>query len=391
MPVRRASRAATPSTTRRDAAQHRPSTHARGSRAAAHRAPREDRRAGHAAAAGRQRYMTWINAGRRADVYARELYVNLRTLDKSGAQRDPGRGSARRAKPGTRCATGCAARPRPRTSSPAIRTSRRCAPTSATTEAAVARRASRSSDAALVAQHGSPLLLLDCDGRPSPVPQRCTPRCPGSALYYALKPLPHSGGGRRAARARRHASTWRPSGEIRLVQGGRDRARALHPHAPDQDRRRHPRRAALRHPHLRGRQSRRDPQVPARTGAAPSCCCAVVPRSRRRWSTCRASSVASPQRRRRRCSTLAQGLGVRCAGCRSTSVRRSPSRRSTSRRSAPARELIANGAARRASPTSTCSTSAAAFRSPTAARCRRSASSAADPPGAEAAAAPACA
>ena len=32
------------------------------------------------------KYMTWINAGRRADVYGRELYVNLRTLDKSGAK-----------------------------------------------------------------------------------------------------------------------------------------------------------------------------------------------------------------------------------------------------------------------------------------------------------------
>jgi L-threonylcarbamoyladenylate synthase len=32
------------------------------------------------------KYMTWINAGKRADVYARELYVNLRTLDKSGAK-----------------------------------------------------------------------------------------------------------------------------------------------------------------------------------------------------------------------------------------------------------------------------------------------------------------
>jgi len=32
------------------------------------------------------KFMTWINAGRRADVYARELYVNLRTLDKSGAK-----------------------------------------------------------------------------------------------------------------------------------------------------------------------------------------------------------------------------------------------------------------------------------------------------------------
>jgi len=32
------------------------------------------------------RYMTWINAGRRAEVYARELFVNLRTLDKVGAR-----------------------------------------------------------------------------------------------------------------------------------------------------------------------------------------------------------------------------------------------------------------------------------------------------------------
>jgi L-threonylcarbamoyladenylate synthase len=32
------------------------------------------------------KFMTWINAGRRAELYARELYVNLRTLDKSGAR-----------------------------------------------------------------------------------------------------------------------------------------------------------------------------------------------------------------------------------------------------------------------------------------------------------------
>jgi len=31
------------------------------------------------------KHMTWVNAGRRADAYARELYVGLRTLDKSGA------------------------------------------------------------------------------------------------------------------------------------------------------------------------------------------------------------------------------------------------------------------------------------------------------------------
>jgi L-threonylcarbamoyladenylate synthase len=32
------------------------------------------------------KFMTWVNAGRRADVYARELYVHLRALDKSGAR-----------------------------------------------------------------------------------------------------------------------------------------------------------------------------------------------------------------------------------------------------------------------------------------------------------------
>ena len=31
-------------------------------------------------------FMTWINAGIRPDVYARNLYSNLRTLDKSGAR-----------------------------------------------------------------------------------------------------------------------------------------------------------------------------------------------------------------------------------------------------------------------------------------------------------------
>jgi L-threonylcarbamoyladenylate synthase len=31
------------------------------------------------------KFMTWINAGRRAEIYGRELYVNLRTLDNSGA------------------------------------------------------------------------------------------------------------------------------------------------------------------------------------------------------------------------------------------------------------------------------------------------------------------
>ncbi len=31
-------------------------------------------------------YMTWINAGTRPDLYGRQLYTNLRTLDKAGAR-----------------------------------------------------------------------------------------------------------------------------------------------------------------------------------------------------------------------------------------------------------------------------------------------------------------
>ncbi|MBV8878025.1 MAG: hypothetical protein JO158_09950, partial [Gammaproteobacteria bacterium] len=32
------------------------------------------------------KYVTWINAGRRPEMYARDLYTNLRTLDKAGCQ-----------------------------------------------------------------------------------------------------------------------------------------------------------------------------------------------------------------------------------------------------------------------------------------------------------------
>jgi L-threonylcarbamoyladenylate synthase len=33
------------------------------------------------------KYVTWINAGRRPEAYGRDLYANLRTLDKAGCQR----------------------------------------------------------------------------------------------------------------------------------------------------------------------------------------------------------------------------------------------------------------------------------------------------------------
>ena len=32
-------------------------------------------------------HMTWINAGMRPDIYARNLYANLRTLDRAGCAR----------------------------------------------------------------------------------------------------------------------------------------------------------------------------------------------------------------------------------------------------------------------------------------------------------------
>jgi len=32
------------------------------------------------------KYVTWINAGRRPEQYAHDLYANLRTLDKAGCQ-----------------------------------------------------------------------------------------------------------------------------------------------------------------------------------------------------------------------------------------------------------------------------------------------------------------
>jgi len=33
------------------------------------------------------KYVTWINAGRRPESYGRDLYANLRTLDKTGCRR----------------------------------------------------------------------------------------------------------------------------------------------------------------------------------------------------------------------------------------------------------------------------------------------------------------
>ena len=36
---------------------------------------------------GSHKYVTWINAGRKPESYGRDLYNNLRTLDRAGCQR----------------------------------------------------------------------------------------------------------------------------------------------------------------------------------------------------------------------------------------------------------------------------------------------------------------
>ena len=153
------------------------------------------------------KYMTWINAGRRADAYGRELYVNLRTLDKSGAQRNPGRGG-----PGGR-SLGCRTRP---AASGRLGGERRLRRSGHRGAARRTRRRDRTAmtgrgtrpcgrecrpdpqahprddqAARLARRHGSPLLIdrLRASIR-SPVP-RLQDALPGVDLHYALKPLPH--------------------------------------------------------------------------------------------------------------------------------------------------------------------------------------------------------
>ena len=164
---------------------------------------------------------------------------------------------------------------------------------------------------ALVAQHGSPLLLLDCDVVRRQY-QSLQAALPGVELFYALKPLPHPAV---VAELRDLGGCFRRGDHRRdpAGQGRGRRRRPLHPHAPDQDRRGDPRRAALRHPHVRRRQPGRDAQVRPLPQPRRSCCCACRSAIRRRSSTCRASSAAS-RRRARRCSSSRASLGVTVRG-----------------------------------------------------------------------------
>ena len=106
----------------------------------------------------------------------------------------------------------------------------------------------------LVAEFGSPLLIVDCERvrRQYRLLRRALPRVD---LHYALKPLPHPA----VVRTIVEAGGWldlATTGEVELVAKIGDRPAALHPHPPDQARRRHPQRAGARRESIRRRQSR---------------------------------------------------------------------------------------------------------------------------------------
>ncbi len=101
-----------------------------------HRAPREDCRPRHAPAARGQQVHD-VDQRRPSRRRLRPpSCTSTCARSTSRARRKSWSKKCRRAKPGMPCAIACIARPRPRTSSTAIQTSRRCAPTWARTEPA---------------------------------------------------------------------------------------------------------------------------------------------------------------------------------------------------------------------------------------------------------------
>ncbi len=186
---------------------------------------------------------------------------------------------------------------------------------------------------ALIAQHGSPLLLLDC-GVVRRQYKSLQAALPGVGLFYALKPLPHPAVVA-ALRDLGGCFDVATSGEIKLVKARGGCARALHPHASDQDRRRNPRSAALRHPHVRGRQSRRAAQVPQAPHPGGRAAAPVVSRSdggRRPVAQVRLRAGGG----RADARTRDEASASRSGACRSTWARRSRSPGNTSRPSGSA-------------------------------------------------------
>ena len=173
---------------------------------------------------------------------------------------------------------------------------------------------------AIAAEHGSPLLLVDCE-----VIRRqyraLAAALPGVDLHYALKPLPRCDSGQ-GARPRRRLV--RPRDRRRSRSGARRRRSggALHSHAPDQARLGHPPCARLRRDHLRRRQSGRVAASSRPIAGACNCWSGLRSGAARRSSTCRASSAASPKLRSVWSSRRVQP-GCAFPDSRSTSARRS--------------------------------------------------------------------
>ena len=106
----------------------------------------------------------------------------------------------------------------------------------------------------LVREFGSPLLIVDC-ARVRAQYRKLRQALPGVDLHYALKPLPHAA----VVRTIVEQGGWldlATTGEVQLAAGAGRGSAALHPHASDQARARHPQCAGIRRAHLRRRQPR---------------------------------------------------------------------------------------------------------------------------------------
>ena len=127
----------------------------------------------------------------------------------------------------------------------------------------------------LAARFGSPLLVVDCEQVRRQY-RALRAALPGVDLHYALKPLPHASV---VATLRDEGAFFdlATTGEVELVKATGRCPGALHPHAPDQARQRHPRRAALRRHDVRRRQPGRDPQVRALPQARRAAAARLLP------------------------------------------------------------------------------------------------------------------
>ncbi len=259
--------------------------------------------------------------------------------------------------------------------SPLFRRSQRCSPRRTRTRSRSGRIIdpfTRREIRRLVAEFGSPLLIIDCQ-RVREQYRKLHKALPGVDLHYALKPLPHPA----VVETIVELGGWldlATTGETQLVtQLGIDPARCIHTHPIKRD-------IDIRNAlHLgvkifvadnpgRGAQVR-GLSRPGRAAAAR-----LVPQSRAPWSTCRANSAAIPRTSSSWRGSRASSAS-RCAACRSTSARRRRIPANTSRPSRCAPNSWRRRGARN-SESSTRSTSAAVIRSNTARRSPTSAGSA---------------